>query len=271
MGELSGSTRWAQADLDVDVVIHLAARAHVIRETAVDPDRAFHDVNVRGTEALARAAAQMRVSRFVLVSSAGIYGYAAATDLPFDETSHVAPQTSYARSKWMAEQALAEVSADAGLPSVTIRPPLVYGPGNGGNMLRLLKLIERNLPLPFASVRNHRSLIYVDNLASAIIACATHQGLISPVYVVRDGRDLSTAELVTELCSHFKPPRRRPWPFPEKLLRAMSSLAGLRHSSEALLSSLQLRDDLIRSQLGWSPTVPVEVGLANTVNWFQDR
>ena len=171
----------------------------------------------------------------------------------------------------MAEQAVAAISADTAMPAVTIRPPLVYGPGNGGNMLRLLKLIERNLPLPFASIRNHRSLIYVDNLASAIIACALHPAPISPLYVVRDGRDLSTAELITELCWRFEPPRRRPWPFPESLLRAMSSLAGLRRPSEALLSSLQLRDDLIRSQLSWSPTVPVEVGLAKTVKCFQDR
>ncbi len=271
VGELDGSTRWTKADLEVDVVIHLAARAHVIRETAPDPDRAFQDVNVRGTQALARAAAEARVSRFILISSAGVYGYADANDPPFDETSPVAPHTPYAKSKWMAEQALERISADTGLPAVTIRPPLVYGPGNGGNMLRLLELIDRNLPLPFASVRNKRSLIYVDNLASAIIACAMRRGPLPPLYVVRDGHDLSTPELITELSRRFDPPRRRPWPFPEALLRGMISLLGLRRSAEAMLASLSLRDDLIRSEIGWRPGVPVEIGLGNTVHWFQTR
>lgn len=271
VGELDGATRWAETDLEVDVVIHLAARAHVIRETAVDPDRAFQDVNVRGTQALASAAARARVSRFILVSSAGVYGFAEADAPPFDETSPVAPHSPYATSKWMAEQALQKISMETGLPVVSIRPPLVYGPGNGGNMLRLLELIDRNLPLPLASVRNRRSLVYVDNLASAIIACALHAGPLSPLYVVRDGHDLSTPELIAGLSRRFAPPRRGPWPFPESLLRGMTALLGLRRSAEAMLASLCVRDDLIRSQLGWRPPVSVEVGLGNTVNWFQAR
>ena len=271
VGELDGLTRWTETDLEVDVVIHLAARAHVIRETAVDPHRAFQDVNVRGTQALASAAARARVSRFVLVSSAGVYGFAEADAPHFDETSPVAPHTPYATSKWLAEQALQKVSADTGLPAVSIRPPLVYGPGNGGNMLRLLELIDRNLPLPLGSVRNRRSLIYVDNLASAIIACTLRAGTLSPLYVVRDGHDLSTPELIAGLSRCFTPPRREPWPFPEALLRGMASVLGLRRSAEAMLASLRVRDDLIHSELGWLPPVSVEIGLSNTVNWFQTR
>lgn len=271
VGELNASTKWKKADVEVDVIIHLAARAHVIRETAVDPDRAFQEVNVEGTDVLVRAAADAQVPRFVLVSSAGVYGYATASAPPFDEASRVAPHTPYAKSKWMAEQRLEKISSETGLPSVVIRSPLVYGPGNGGNMLRLLELIERNLPLPLASIRNLRSFIYVDNLASAIITCAMHRGSPSPLYVVRDGHDLSTPKLITELCQRFEPPRRRPWPFPESLLRTMTLLLGLSQSSEAMLSSLRLRDDLIRSELGWRPPVSMEIGLSNTVNWFQAR
>lgn len=269
VGDIGASTPWRAADLAVDVVIHLAARAHIIRESEAEPDRAFQEVNAKGTEVLARAAADASVSRFILVSSAGVYGYADANARPFDEGSPVAPNTPYARSKWMGEQALEKVAAETGLAAVTIRPPLVYGPGNGGNMLRLLELIGRNLPLPLASVRNHRSLIYVDNLAAAIIACATHGGQVSRLYVVRDGQDVSTPELITLICQRFDPPRRRPWPFPESLLHTISSILGASKATEAMLSSLCVRDDRIRGELGWSPPVSLETGLSHTVRWYQ--
>ena len=269
VGDLGGDTDWSPALAGVQVVIHLAARVHVMQETAVDPGAVFRDVNVRATSGLARAAALHGVKRFVYVSSIKVNGEA-TTDKPFtpDDVPH--PQDSYAVSKWEAEQVVRRIAKESGLEVAVVRPPLVYGPGVGGNFLRLLKLIERGVPLPLASIDNRRSMIYIGNLAAALITCAAHPAAAGTTYLVSDGEDVSTPQLIATLARLMeKSPRL--WPFPSVILHSMGRLIGKADEIERLIGSLQVDSSRIRNKLGWTPPFAVEQGLAETIRWFVNQ
>lgn len=170
VGDINGLTDWADALHDIDVVIHLAARVHVMQETAGDPLAAFREVNVEGTENLARQATAAGVKRLVYVSSIKVNGEATLLGRTFREEDTPHPQDPYGISKWEAEQVLHRVAAETGLEVVIVRPPLVYGPGVKGNFAQMLKVLKRGIPLPLASIRNRRSFIYVGNLVDALLA-----------------------------------------------------------------------------------------------------
>ncbi len=261
---LSSSCDWTSALCDVTTVIHLAARVHVMRETASDPLAEFRSVNVAGTERLARQAAQSGVRRLVFVSSVKVNGERTESGECFSETDPPCPEDAYGISKWEAEQALHRVARETGLEVVVVRPPLVYGPGVKGNFATMLKVLRQGIPLPLASVRNRRSLIFVDNLVDALICCAAHPAAAMQTYLVSDGEDLSTPELLRRL-GHAAGMPVRLFPCPAGLLRFAGKLAGKAGAVDRLLGSLQVDSGKIRRELGWSPPCPVELGLKATI------
>lgn len=270
VGAMDGATNWTDALRDVDVVIHLAARVHVMADTAADPLAEFLKVNTQGTANLAYQAAAAGVKRLVYVSTIKVNGERTGEAQPFVESDPANPQDAYAISKWHAEQALHRVAQETGLEVVIVRPPLVYGPGVKGNFIRLLAAIDQGIPLPLASVYNKRSLIYLDNLVSALLACATHPAAAGKTYLVRDGADISISELVRQIAMGLET-HPRLFPLPVAALNGLSSLFGKPESAERILGSLRVNDDLIRKELGWKPEVTLRQGLQATADWYKAR
>ena len=266
VGPIDGKTNWTDALNDVDVVIHLAARVHVMHETAGDPLAEFLEVNLHGTANLARQAAQAGVKRLVYVSSIKVNGESTEAH-PFSESDNPNPQDPYAVSKWQAEQALQQIAQETGLEAVIVRPPLIYGPGVKGNFISLLAAVDKGIPLPLASVRNKRSLIYLGNLADALIVCASHPAAAGKTYLVRDGEDVSMPELVRQMAISLEKPARL-FPLPVGLLRGLGSLFGKLASVERVVGSLRVNDDLIRKELGWKPRFTLQQGLQATALWY---
>ncbi|HYH42221.1 MAG TPA: NAD-dependent epimerase/dehydratase family protein [Burkholderiales bacterium] len=266
VGELE-SADWSRAVAGVDVVIHLAARVHVMRERAADPLAAFRASNVEGTERLAREAVAHQVRRLVYVSSVKVNGE--RTDAtPFTPDDAPAPQDPYGISKHEAERMLRAIADATDLEVTVVRPPLVYGPGVGGNFLRLLRLTRRAVPLPFGAVDNRRSMIYNGNLASALGACAFHPAAAGKTYLVSDGEDLSTAALIRRLACALGV-KARLVPVPRPILQLAGTVSGKAAEVDRLVGSLQVQSGGIRADLGWSPGYTVDEGLAETAAWFR--
>lgn len=278
LDDICGTTDWDRALQGVHVVVHLAARVHIMRESAADPLSEFLQVNLQGTENLARQAARAGVKRFVYVSSIKVNGESTLTSdssfacgsikqKKFIESDEPNPQTPYAISKWQAEQALHRIAQETGLEVVIVRPPLVYGPGVKGNFVSLLKTIEKGVPLPLAGAHNLRSLIYVGNLVDALIVCATHPSAAGQTYLVSDGQAVSTAELADKIAHALERPNRSFY-FPPSLIRALAALAGRSEQVDKLFGSLLVNDYKIRSELGWVPPYSMEQGLRATAEWY---
>lgn len=261
---LSAAADWTAALAEVSTVIHLAARVHVMQESAADPLAEFRKTNVEGTERLARQAARNGVKRLVFVSSIKVNGEATEGDARFAECSPASPRDAYGLSKWEAEQALWRVAADTGLEVVVVRPPLVYGPAVKGNFAAMLAVLRRRIPLPFASIRNARSLLYVGNLADALLLCATHPSAARNTYLVSDGEDISTPDLLRRLGQAMGKPARL-LPCPVALLEAMGRLTGKTAQVERLIGSLRVDSGKIRREVGWSPPYSIAAGLQATV------
>lgn len=266
IGALSRETDWDVALAGVKVVVHLAGRVHVMNETASDPFQAFRAVNVEATQALARAAVRHGVSRLVFVSSIKVNGEATA-ERAFDAEDNPAPGDPYGVSKLEAERALARIGRETGLEVVVVRPPLVYGPGVGGNFRRLLGLVSRGVPLPFGAIANRRSLIYNQNLASALIACATHPDAKGRTYLVSDDETFSTPELVRRLGAALGR-KARLVPIPMALLRAAGAITGKSEEVDRLVGSLTVDSRPIRTQLAWRAPYSAEEGLRQTALWY---
>ena len=199
VGEISNQTDWSASLSGVDTIIHLAARVHVMNETSNNPLEAFRAANVHGTEHLARSAAALGVKRLVFVSSIKVNGEVTSFESRFKEADNPSPQDPYGMSKWEGEQALQRVALETGLQVVILRPPLVYGPGVKGNFERVLKTLSKGIPLPLGLVKNLRSLIYVENLADALRVCAVHPAAAGKTYLLSDGEDISTPNLIRRL------------------------------------------------------------------------
>jgi nucleoside-diphosphate-sugar epimerase len=263
VGDIGAGTDWGAALAGCDAVVHLAARVHVMRESAPDPVAAFRAVNTAGTGRLARAAVAAGVKRLVFLSSVKVHGEDSGARA-FGERDEPAPADAYALSKWEAELELARVAAGTGLAVTVLRPPLVYGPGAGGNFARLVSALRRGLPLPFASIRNRRSLVYVENLADAIAACLREPAAAGRTFLVSDGEDLSTPELLRR-CARAMGVRARLLPCPPALLRAAGTLTGRRAAVERLTGSLAVDSGAIRAALHWRPPFTVDEALARTL------
>lgn len=269
IGDLNNVTDWGVLLRGVTTVIHLAARTHVLHEKEPDPLEAYRRINVAVTERLAKACVTAGVKRLVFLSSVKVNGES-TLDRPFCESDIPQPQDAYGKSKLEAETVLKEIGNGSDLKTVIVRPPLVYGPGVKGNFLRLLDIARRGWPLPLASVQNLRSFIYVENLVTAIIACATHAHAPGKTYLVSDHSDLSTPELLRQLALHFGLPARI-WPCPPRLLQGVAHLLGRGAEASRLLGSLQVDCSLIRSELGWTPPFSIAEGLVQTTHWHQKK
>jgi len=263
--DIAAPAAWDGALKDVSVIVHLAARVHVMKDTASNPLAAFRAVNVAGSVALARAAADAGVRRLVYVSSIKVNGEATNGER-FSECDAPSPIDPYGISKWEAEQALREIADVRGLELVIVRPPLVYGAGVGGNFLRLLKLVRSGVPLPFGAVDNARSLVFVRNLTDVLTACAIAERAAGKIFLVSDGEDLSTAELVNELARLMRK-RAVLLPIPAQLLRIAGRCTGRQDEVERLIGTLLIDSSAIRTQLGWKPPFTVAEGLLQTVHW----
>jgi nucleoside-diphosphate-sugar epimerase len=257
---------WRKALLGAHTVVHAAARVHQMRESGEDLLALYRQANRDGTLALARQAVEAGIKRFVFVSTLKVMGEESPQGRPFrtDDTPH--PQDPYAISKWEAEQGLAELAARSGLELVVLRPPLVYGQGVKANMLALARLAAKGIPLPFASIRNRRSLMGIENLAQALHLLATHPKAAGRTYFIQDAT-LSTPELVQALALAGGRTARLA-PFPPALIRLAAWLGGKGQTTQRLLSSLEVDDQPLRRELGWIPLISMKESLTRMVLSF---
>ena len=267
VGEIGADTEWRRVLAHVDVVVHLAARVHVMRDVSTDPLADYRAVNVAGTARRAHECAAARVRRLVFVSSIKVNGERSGV-WPFTEADAPAPEDPYGVSKLEAEEELRSVAAATGLEAVVVRPCLVYGPGVRGNLDRLLKAIERGLPLPLASVRNQRSLMGLANLCDLLARCATDPRAAGETFLASDGTDVSTPQLIRWLADGVGRPARL-LPMPPSWLALAARLAGAQAAFERVCGTLQVDSSKAREVLEWQPPVPVDDGLRETGAWHR--
>lgn len=267
IGNIGPDTDWVDALFNIDAVVHLAARVHVMHETSENAITSYRTVNTEGTLHLAEAAAAAGVKRFVFISTIKVNGERTHRR-PFTEMDPPMPEDPYAVSKWEAEQALWQVARAFGMEVVVLRPPLVYGPGVKGNFRSLLDLLDYRLPLPFGMIHNRRSLIYVETLASAITVCLEHPLAAGETFLVKDSENLSTASLIRHI-DRAAGRRSRLLPVPVFLLRLFGLLIGKGKAIARLTDSLAIDDTYIRETLDWHPGAAAGLGLEETVLWHK--
>ncbi|PDT38689.1 NAD-dependent dehydratase [Rhizobium sp. M10] len=256
--DITDRTDWAAALAGVDVIIHLAARVHIMNDRAADPLAEFRRTNTAATLNLAEQAARAGVKRFVFVSTIKVNGE--ENDRPFRHDDTPQPIDPYGISKLESEIGLREIAARTGMEIVIIRPPLVYGPGARGNFALLVGLVRKRIPLPFASLKNRRTLVAVQNLVDLIITCAAHPAAGGEIFLAGDGEDLSTPELIRGIAAGLgvKPMLV---PFPSALLHMAAKAVGKEAVYQRLCGSLQVDISQARKVLGWTPVVTSRQGL----------
>ena len=262
VGEINTNTDWQEALKGVNIVVHLAARVHVMHETDSDPLAAFERVNTTGTLNLAEQAVSNAVKRLIFLSTIKVNGE--QTQQAYLASDLVNPTDPYGLSKWHAEQALRTVRDKSDIEIVIIRPPLVYGPQVKGNFLRLITLINKGWPIPLASVDNNRSMVSIDNLCDLIKTCLFHSKADGELFLVSDGHNLSTPELIQLIADSMKKTVKL-LPFPVAWLYFFAGLIYKRQEVERLCGSLQVDIQKNREVLGWQPPFPVAEGVRKTV------
>lgn len=267
VGEINGSTDWRRALQDIQVVVHLAGRAHGVKSAGSDTTAAFQATNVDGTLNLARQAAAAGVKRFIFISSIGVNGPQTHA-FAFSELARPNPQAAYAMSKYEAECALHVLRRDTPMQLVIIRPPLVYAARAPGNFHRLMKLVALGIPLPFASINNQRSMMAVENLADFICCCIKHPAAADQLFLVADGVDLSTAQLVRYLSEGMARPARL-FSLPITLQRWCATLLGKRLLFDQLCGSLRVDASKSRQLLDWQPLLSPEQALRQAGREFK--
>lgn len=259
-GELSATYDWTAALANVTAVVHCAARVHVLRESAVNPLAEFRAVNVVGTMNFARQAAKAGVRRFVFISSIGVNG-GETFATPYSVDDLAAPHTPYAVSKYEAEQALRELANVSSMEVVIIRPPLIYGRCAPGNFALLLKLLSSGVPVPLGAVTNNRrSFVYLGNLLDLIGVCLSHPAAGNKTFLVSDGEDLSTADLLKRMGNALGIGARLFW-CPIVFLKLAGRMFGRREAVQSLCGSLVIDLGYTKQTLGWSPPFDVDAGL----------
>ncbi|EJM31972.1 MULTISPECIES: UDP-glucose 4-epimerase family protein [Pseudomonas] len=253
----------------VQVVVHAAARVHVMHEVAHDALAEFRRVNVDGTLQLARSAAQAGVKRFVFISSIKVNGESTLPGRPFTANDVPAPQDPYGVSKYEAEQALRLLGSETGMEIVIIRPPLVYGAGVKANFLSLLKWLEKGMVLPLGGIGNQRSMVAIGNLVDLIETCLEHPAAAGQTFLVSDGDDLSTPRLLRRLASALGK-KARLLPVPSKLLLICAAAVGKRGVAQRVCDSLQVDISKNREMLGWVPPIDVDTAMRRTAGHFLD-
>jgi len=265
IGNIGPKTDWYKVLAGVDGIVHLAARVHVINGCSEDSLAAYRYVNTAGTERLAQTASASGVKRFVYLSTVKVNGEGKAG--PYAEKDDPEPIDPYGISKWEAEQILYEISDQTGMEMVVLRPPLVYGPWVKANFLHLLKILDRSIPLPLASINNRRSLIFLGNLLSAIVTCINHPRAAGQTFLVSDGEDVSTPELIRHINSALGRPARL-FPFPPVMLKMAGIITGKSVAMDRLLRSLTIDCSKIRRELDWQAPFSMEQGLRETAKWY---
>lgn len=260
--DLGPTTDWGLALLKVDVVLHLAARAHIMHVGRREAEE-FRRVNTEGTIALARQAHAAGVRRFVFVSSIKVYGESTSSR-PFSHDTTPAPADVYARSKLAAEDGLREIR---GLETVIVRPPLVYGKGVKGNFARLCELVRLGIPLPFGRIQNRRDLLGLDNLVDLLTCCLEHPAAAGQTFVAADGFPISTPDLCVAIAKEMGK-RARIFPVPVSLLGFLSRSIGRAEEADRLVQSLEIDSSHVQRTLQWHPPCTLQEGIARMVEQF---
>jgi len=259
---------WTLALAGVEVIIHTAARVHVMKDKAINPLIEFRTTNVTGTLTLARQAAQVGVKRFIFISSIKVNGEGTLLGCPYTADDAPAPVDPYGISKMEAEQGLKALAAETGMEVVIIRPVLVYGPGVKANFRSMMHWLNKGVLLPLGAINNRRSLVAINNLVDLIVTCIDHPAAANQIFLVSDGEDLSTTELLGRMAKALGKPARL-LPVPSFLLRAGAALIRKNNIAQRLCGSLQVDIEKTRSLLGWNPPVSVDEALKRTAKSFQ--
>lgn len=268
--DLTEQVNWEQVVAGQDVIIHSAARVHVMNDLSANPLAEFRTVNVDGTLNLARQAAAAGVKRFIFISSIKVNGEGTLRGNPYTAFDTPAPEDPYGISKMEAEQGLRLIADETGMEVVIIRPVLVYGPGVKANFLSMMRWVHKGIPLPLGAINNSRSLVSLDNLVDLIVTCIDHPAAANQTFLVSDGEDLSTTELLRRVGAAVDKPARL-LPVPPKLLEFGASLLGKKAVAQRLLGSLQVDISHTCSTLGWKPPVTVDEALAKTAAFYLEE
>jgi nucleoside-diphosphate-sugar epimerase len=260
---IGADTDWNAALADVDVVIHLAARVHIMNDSVSNPLAEFRKTNVDATLILAKQAVTAGVKRFIFISSVKVNGEFTNIGEPFKETDLPMPNDFYGLSKYEAEQGLLALAKETGLEVVIIRPPLIYGPGVKANFASMLRVLKKGLPLPLGAIHNKRSFVYIGNLVSLLLLCINHPRAVNQIFFVSDGQDLSTTELLKICANAFN---IKAWliPVPSRLIAVVASVLGKSDIAQRLCGTLQIDISKAKNILGWRPVVTVLDGLEAT-------
>ncbi len=260
IGDLGTFTKWSDVVSGCDVVVHLAARVHVMNDTVADPLAEFRKVNVDATLALAAEAAQAGVKRFIFISSVKVNGEHTRPGHPFRADDIPAPHDPYGISKMEAEAGLRAIAQQTGMQVVIIRPPLVYGPGVKANFASMVQWLQRGVPLPLGAIDNRRSLVALDNLVDLIVTCIDHPAAANQTFMVSDGEDVSTTDLMRRMAAALGRPARL-IPVPQRMLELGAALIGKQEVARRLFFSLQVDMSHTCQLLGWKPPVSLDDGL----------
>ncbi|GAC1369639.1 MAG: SDR family oxidoreductase [Aquirhabdus sp.] len=261
--DLNGDTDWHQALDGISIVVHAAARVHVMMEEASDPISEFRRVNVDGTLKLAQDAITAGVKRFIFISSVKVNGERTEPNAPFSSNDPALPVDPYGVSKYEAEQGLLKLAENSSMEVVIIRPPLIYGPNVKANFLSMMKWLHKGIPLPLGAIRNKRTLVGIDNLVDLIITCMSHPAAVNQIFLAGDGDDLSTSELLRKMGAALGSSARL-LPIPESIIKLGAVLLGKRDISQRLCGNLQIDISKTQRLLGWTPPVSVDEGLRRT-------
>lgn len=267
VGDLAQPVHWDDALKGVHAVIHLAAHVHQPRMSS-SGQSPFFAVNAVASEHLARCATAAGVRKLVYASTVKVHGETTPIDRPFTEAHEPAPEDDYGRSKWEAEQRLAEVAVTGRLSLSILRPPLIYGPGVGANFQALIRLAATGWPLPLASIRNLRSLLFVGNMVDAILACLRDETVGPSTFLLSDQEDVSTPDLLRRIRSALEQPPRL-FPLPRAVLDLGGRWLGRGDQVHRLTQSLRVDSQRISASLGWRPPVGLQEGLALTCAWHR--
>tara|TARA_R110002049_G_scaffold224693_7_gene396433 strand:+ start:690 stop:1652 length:963 start_codon:yes stop_codon:yes gene_type:complete len=263
-------THWHTILESVNVVIHTAARVHVMDDSVADPLLEFRKVNVDATLNLARQAADAGVKRFIFISSIKVNGELTQLDQPFKPNDNYIPTDPYGLSKYEAEQGLLDIADETGLEVVIIRPPLIYGPNVKANFASMIKWVNKGIPLPLGVIHNQRSLVALDNLVSFIIHCIDHSKAANETFLISDGEDVSTTELLQKVASAFGK-KARLIPVSVSLMTFMARLVGKGAMATRLFGSLQVDSSKARKLLDWQPVITMDEQLNKTVEAYLEN
>jgi nucleoside-diphosphate-sugar epimerase len=265
--DIDSNTDWQKALQSVDVVIHLAARVHVMKDAAIDALAEFRRVNVEGALNLARQAVEAGVQRFIFISSIKVNGEGTLLGRLYTAEDQPAPVDPYGISKREAEDALRQLASATGMEVVIIRPPLIYGPGVKANFQSMMRWLDKGVPLPLGAIHNQRSLVALDNLIDLIVTCIHHPAAANQIFLAGDGEDLSTTELLQRMAAALG---KKAWltPVPELILICGARLLGRQAITQRLCGSLQVDISKARDLLDWKPPVSVDEALRKTAQYY---